>query len=119
LCAQHKHHSRRWESSRKQAIASEAKRNCGRVTDGSAERSCGLTHRNRMRGAAERGEQAKNCEATMAKAKRRRSGGRAAKGGVCYLGRPRLTLERATPRNRRSEESAEAIVAALAAKGRT
>jgi hypothetical protein len=60
----------RCKSSRNQAIESEANGNCARATErgkeaGSVNR--GPMDKNRIRGDAERGEQAINCEASMAK----------------------------------------------------
>lgn len=43
------------------------------------ERSCGPMNKNRIEGVAERGERAKNREAPVIKAERRRFGGRAVK----------------------------------------
>src|SRR5206468_5521563 len=54
--------------------------------EGSGERSCGPTNRNRIRGGAEQGERARNREALGTKARRRRSGGRAAKADVLTRG---------------------------------
>ena len=58
--------------------------------EGSVERSCELMDKNRIEGAAKQGERAMNCKALVIKAKRRKSGGCAAKECVPYLGRSRL-----------------------------
>ena len=73
------------------------------------ERSCGPMNKNRIKGAADQGERARDREALVTKGKRRRSGGRAAKECDPYLGRSRLMPERATVSSR-SEKSAEAVV---------
>ena len=73
------------------------------------ERSCEPMNKNRIEGAAEQGERAKNREALVIKAKRRRSGGCAAKECDPYLGRSRLMPERATVLSRR-EKSAAVVV---------
>ena len=75
------------------------------------ERSCEPMNKNRIEGAAEQGERARNREALVIKARWRRSGGCAGKECVLAPGRSRLTPERATVMNR-SEKSAEAVVAA-------
>lgn len=54
------------------------------------ERTCGPMNKNRMGGAADRGERACDREAPVAKGKRRKSGGRAGK--VCVLTRGDLAL---------------------------
>src|SRR6266516_4381633 len=64
----------------------------------SGERSREPTNRNRIRGEAVQGERACNREALAIKGRRRRSGGCAVKATNPYLGRSRLTPERATPR---------------------
>lgn len=92
---------------------SEAKRNCGRVTDrGKEARSeeIGPMNKNRMRGGAERGERANDRETPMAKARWRRSGGRVSKVDALTWGDLALCLkgQRGQPRR---EESAEAVVA--------
>ena len=74
------------------------------------ERSCGPMNKNRIEGAAEQGERARNRKALVIKAKRRRSGGGAVKECDPYLGRSRLAPERATASSR-SEKSAEVVVA--------
>jgi hypothetical protein len=71
--------------------------------EGSGERSCGPTNRNRIEGGAGQGERAKDREAVMTKARRRRSGGRAAKVDVLTPGRSRLAPERATAAARPTE----------------
>ena len=61
----------RCKSSRNQAIESEANNNCARVTERGKEAgsvSRGPMDKNRIRGDAERGERANDCEASMAKA---------------------------------------------------
>ena len=77
--------------------------------------SCGSTNRNRVEGAASQGERAIDREALATKGGRRRRGDRAAKATESYLGRSRLVPERATPM-RRSEKSAEAVVAVRGAE---
>lgn len=94
---------------------SEAKRNCGRVTDRGEEawsKEIGPMNKNRIRGAVERGERAMDREASMAKARRRRSGGRVSKMDALTWGDLASCLkgQRGKPR---SEESAEAVVAAM------
>ena len=74
------------------------------------ERSCEPMNKNRIEGAAEQGEWARNHEALVIKAKWRRSGGCAAKECDPYLGRSRFMLERATVSSR-SEKSAAVVVA--------
>src|SRR6185312_4976012 len=113
----------RWKSSRELVTASEA--NC-RASDREAgvkearKRSCGPTNRNRIEGGAEQGERARNREALVTEARRRRSGGRAAKVNVLTRGDLALRLKgRRGPRGLWSEKSAEAVVVAQAAKGRT
>lgn len=56
-------------------------------------------------------------EAPSTKTRERRSGDHALKGTETYLGRSRLAPERATPRERRSEKSAEVVVAANNGEG--
>ena len=53
---------------------------------GSVERSCGPMNKNRIKGAADQGERARDREALVAKGKRRRSGGRAVKECVLTWG---------------------------------
>lgn len=93
---------------------SEAKRNCGRVTDrGEEARSedVGLMNKKRIRGAGEQGERANDREALVAKARQRRSDSRVSKVDALTWGdlAPRLKGRRS---QERSEESAEAVVAA-------
>ncbi len=79
--------------------ASEAKRNCTRATECGEEAwsiSCEPMTKNRIEGAAEQGERAQNREALVIKARRRRSGGCAAK--ECVLTRGDLAL---CPKGRR------------------
>lgn len=73
------------------------------------ERSCEPMNKNRIEGAGEQGERANNREALVIKAKRRRSGGCAAKECDPYLGRSRVMPERATVLSR-SEKSAAVVV---------
>ena len=74
------------------------------------ERNCEPMNKNRIEGAAEQGERAKDRKALVIKAKWRRSGGCAAKECDPYLGRSRLMPERATVSSR-SEKSAAVVVA--------
>ena len=76
------------------------------------ERSCEPMNKNRIEGVAEQGERAMNREALVIKARRRRSGGCAAK--ECVLTRGDLALWVKARRQRRSEKSAEAVVVPLA-----
>jgi hypothetical protein len=105
------------------ATTIEAKRNCGRVTDrGKAAWSVtrGPTYRNRIRGGVVQGERACNREALVAKERRRKSGGRAGKGGVLTRGDLALGLKGSRGMSPRSEKSAEVIVVAdWATKDRT
>ena len=74
------------KSRHKLATVSEAKRNCTRATECGKEAwsvICGPMYKNRIQGVAEQGERACNREALVAKARLRRSGGRAEK--VCVL----------------------------------
>ncbi len=92
----------------------EAKRNCGRATDrGEEARSeeIGPMNKNRISGVSERGERANDRETPMAKAHWRRSGGRVSKMDALTWGdlASRLKGRRS---QERSEESAEAVVAA-------
>jgi hypothetical protein len=92
---------------------SEAKRNCGRGTNrGEEARSeeIGPMNKNRIRGVVERGERANDREAPMAKARWRRSGGRVSKVDVLTWGDLASDLK-GSRRQRRCEESAEAVVA--------
>lgn len=93
---------------------SEAKRNCGTVTDRGEEARSeddGLMNKNRIEGADEQGERANDREALVAKARWRRSGSRASKVDALTWGdlASRLKGRRS---QERSEESAEAVVAA-------
>ena len=80
-------HSWRCKSSHELATANEVKRNCGRVTD-RGEEAWSVNRepmdKNRIEGAAEQGERAKDREALVIKAQWRRSGGCAVK--ECVLG---------------------------------
>jgi hypothetical protein len=74
----------------------------------------------RIEGGAEQGERAVDREAVVTKARRRRSGGRAAKVNGLTRGDLALRLKgRRGLQDPWSEKSAEAVVAARAAKGRT
>lgn len=93
---------------------SEAKRNCGRVTDRGEEAQSeddGPMNKKRMRGDVERGERANDREASMAKVRRRRSAGRASKVDALTWGDLASCLKGRRWKQRR-EESAEAVVAA-------
>jgi len=57
------------------------------------ERSCGPMNKNRIKGAADQGERARDREALVTKGKRRRSGGRAAKECVLTWGDLALCLK--------------------------
>ena len=61
--------------------------------EGSAERSCEPMNKNRIEGAAEQGERAINREALVIKARRRKSGGCAAKECVLTWGDLALRLK--------------------------
>ncbi len=76
---------------------------------GSVERNWEPMNKNRIEGAAEQGERAKDRKALVIKAKWRRSGGCAAKECDPYLGRSRVMPERATVLIRR-EKSAAVVV---------
>jgi len=92
----------------------EAKRNCGRATDRGEEAQSedgGLMDKNRIRGVVARGERANDCEAPVAKVRRRRSGSRASKVDVLTWGDLASCLKGQRSQER-SEESAEAVVAA-------
>ncbi|NLF54207.1 MAG: hypothetical protein GX576_07400 [Thauera phenolivorans] len=102
-------HSCGCKSRRKLITANEAKRNCARVTERGEEAwsvSCEPMNKNRIEGAAEQGERARNREALVIKAKWRRSGGCAAKECVltwgdlalCLKGRRCHTGARSQPR---------------------
>lgn len=91
----------------------EAKRNCGRATDRGEEAQSegdGPMDKNRMRGVGEQGERAKDREALVAKARRRRSGGRAPKMDALTWGDLASRLKERR-QQRRSEKSAAAVVA--------
>jgi hypothetical protein len=79
---------------------------CDRVWGGSVDRSCGPMNKNRIEGAADRGERAMNREAPVIKGKRRRSGGRAVKECVLTWGdlasRPKARRCRAGASQQRS-----------------
>ena len=80
----------------------------------------GPTDRNRIQGAADQGERAKNREALVANGMRRKSGGRVGKECVLTRGDLALRLKGRRAVSAWSEESAEAVVAAgMAAKGQT
>ena len=86
-------HSCGCKSRRKLITANEVKRNCVRVTERGEEAwsiSCEPMDKNRIEGVAEQSERARNREALMIKAKRRKSGGCAAK--ECVLTRGDLAL---------------------------
>lgn len=92
----------------------EAKRNCGRATDRGEEawsEDVGPMNKKQIAGGVERGERANDREAPMAKARRRRSAGRASKVGALTWGDLASCLkgQRGQPRR---EESAEAVVVA-------
>ena len=72
------------------------------------DRSCEPMNKNRIEGAAKRGERAMNREALVIKARWRRSGGCAAK--ECVLTRGDLALCLKGRRPCRSEKSADAVV---------
>jgi len=57
------------------------------------ERSCGPMNKDRIKGAADQGERARDREALVSKGKRRRSGGRAAKECVLTWGDLALCLK--------------------------
>ena len=93
---------------------SEAERNCGRATNRGEEapsEEIGPMNKNRIAGADERGERANDREASMAKARRRRSGGRVSKVDALTCGDLASCLKGHRSREW-SEESAEAVVAA-------
>ncbi len=92
----------------------EAKRNCGRATDRGEEawsEDVGLMNKKRIRGADERGERANDREAPVANARGRRSDSRASKVDALTWGDLASRLKGRRPQGR-SEESAEAVVAA-------
>ena len=80
---------------------SEVKRNCGRVTDRGKE-AWSINHepmeKNRIEGAADQGERARNREALVVKGRWRKCGGCVMKECGPYLGTPRLVPERETMR---------------------
>ncbi len=93
---------------------SEAKRNCGRVTDRGEEawsEDVGLMNKKRIRGVDGQGERANDRKALVANVRRRRSDSRASKVDALTWGdlASRLKGRRS---QERSEESAEAVVAA-------
>ena len=101
-------HSCGCKSRRQLIAASEAQLHMGdRVWGGSVERSCEPMNKSRIEGAAEQGERAMNREALVIKARRRRSGGCAAK--ECVVTRGDLALcrfcEAAAKQRRRSGEA--------------
>jgi hypothetical protein len=57
------------------------------------ERSCGPMNKNRIKGAADQGERARDREAVVTKGRRRRSGGRAVKECVLTWGDLALCLK--------------------------
>src|SRR3546814_19727429 len=82
-------HSCGCKSRHKLITANEAKRNCVRVTGRGKEAwsiSCETMHKNRIEGAAEQGERARNRKAIAIQAKRRTSGGCAAQAYVVTWG---------------------------------
>lgn len=92
----------------------EAKRNCGRATDRGEEAPSeddGLMNKKRIRGADEQGERANDREALVAKAQLRRSDSRAWKVDALTWGDLASCLKGRRSKER-SEESAEAVVAA-------
>ena len=80
--------------------------------EGSVERNCEPMDKNRIEGAAEQGERARNREALVIKARRRKSGGCAVK--ECVLTWGDLALWVKARRSCRSEKSAEVVVAGVA-----
>jgi hypothetical protein len=93
---------------------SEAKRNCGRATDRGEEawsEDDGPMNKKRIRGVDEQGERTNDREALVAKARLRRSDGRASKMDALTWGDLASCLKGQRSRER-SEESAEAVVAA-------
>ncbi len=80
----------------------------------------GPTDRNRIQGAADQGERARNREALVANGKRRKFGGRVGKECALTRGDLALRLKGRRSVSERSEESAEAVLAAIVAvKGQT
>ena len=116
-------HSWRCKSSRDLATGTERKRKGGRVTDRLKEAwkvTHGPTNRNRIQGAADQGERARDREALVANGKWRKFGGRVGKGCVLTRGDLASHLKGRRSVSERSEESAEAVVVAdVAAKGQT
>jgi hypothetical protein len=93
----------------------EAKRNCGRATDRGEEawsEGGGLINKKRIRGADEQGERANDREALVANARRRRSDSRASKVDALTWGDLASCLKGQRSQEW-SEESAEAVVAAM------
>jgi len=93
----------------------EAKRNCGRVTDRGEEARSeedGPMNKNRISGIGEQGERANGREALMANARRCRSGGRVSKVDALTWGDLASCLKGQRSQEW-SEESAEAVVAAM------
>lgn len=93
---------------------SEAKRNCGRATDRGEEARSeddGPMNKKRMRGDVERSERTNDRETPVANALRRRSDGRASKMDALTWGDLASCLK-GQRKKLRSEESAEAVVAA-------
>ena len=89
-------HSCGCKSRRKLITANEVKRNCVRATERGEEAwsiSCEPMNKNRIEGAAEQGERAKNREALVIKAKWRKSGGCAVKECVLTWGDLALCLK--------------------------
>jgi len=113
----------RCKSSRDLATGTERKRKGGRVTDRLEEAwkvTHGPTDRNRIQGAADQGERARNREALVANGMRRKFGGRVGKECVLTRGDLALRLKGRRSVSGRSEESAEAVVVVVvAAKGQT
>jgi hypothetical protein len=101
------------KSRRKLVTTNEAKRNCMKVTE-CGEEAWSVNHepmnKNRIQGEAKQGERARNREALVTEARRRRCGGCVMKICAPYSGRSRLDPERVTASSR-SEESAEVVVA--------
>lgn len=92
---------------------SEAKRNCGRVTNRGEEapsEEIGPMNKKRIRGAAGRGERAMDREALMTKVRWRKSDGRVSKVDALTWGDLASCLKGQRSKER-SEESAEAVVA--------
>ena len=82
-------HSCGCKSRRKLITANEVKRNCARVTERGEEAwsvSCEPMDKNRIEGAAEQGERARDREALVIKVKWRKSGGGAVKECVLTWG---------------------------------